>query len=123
MTNRLFDKFGNELYVENGKVFLRLKESKRVRFLGYIKGDTFYTFRKRMHRFECMDAIGFNWHLMKYGKFRNVEIELETGDVMHITREHILEHGSTKMFKSQGYELQIFVPITVFNQTKSEVAI
>jgi len=114
MANRLCDKFGNILTCTRGKVWLRLNGSQRERFLGEVEGDTFRTFRKRAHRFECMDAIGFNWHLMKHGKFRTVEVRLDTGEVLRTTREHVLEFGSVKMFKNQGFELQIFLPISNF---------
>jgi len=114
MANRLFDKFGNELWAENGRVYLKLKDSNRTRFLGVVEGDTFRTFRKQAHKFNCMDAIGFNWHLMKHGKFRTVEVRLDTGEVLRTTREHVLEFGSVKMFKNQGFELQIFLPISNF---------
>lgn len=118
MASTVFDRHGNELWAENGRVYLRLKDSNRARFLGVVRGDTFRTFRKQVHRFNSMDAIGFNWHLIKRGKFSTVEVELETGEVLRTTRENILEHGSAMMFK--GFELQIFLPVEQF--TTEEVA-
>lgn len=114
MASRLFDKYGNELRAENGRVYLKLKDSNRERFLGVVRGDTFTTFRKQVHRFNSMDAIGFNWHLINRGKFHNIEVELETGEVLRTTREHVSKVGKALMFKKQGHELQIFLPVEQF---------
>jgi hypothetical protein len=114
MARNLFDKFGNELWASEGRIYLKLAGSERVRFLGVVEGDRFRTFRKRAHRFNAMDSLGFNYHLMKYGKFCFVEVEFDTGEVIRTTREHVLQCGKRMMFRYQGFELQIFVPLSEF---------
>jgi hypothetical protein len=114
MANRLFDRLGNELWCEHGQVKLRLNGSHRVRFLGTVEGGVFHTYRKESHRFRAMDGIGFNWQLMKHGKFSIVEVQLADGRTLRSTRERILTEGSPLQFKTEGFELQLFVPLTVF---------
>lgn len=114
MTDKIFDKYGNELWCERGKVHLRLNGSGRVRFLGTVEGDVFRTFRKDSHRFRVMDGIGFNWHLMKYGKFRNVVVHTEEGEELRTTRKWILRHGRACLPGGRRYELQLFLKISDF---------
>jgi hypothetical protein len=115
MTNQVFDKYGNELTCKDGRVFLRLNGTSRSRCLGVISGETFYTQRKtEAHLMRTLEDIGFNWHLIKRGTFNKVVVEISDGRILRTTREHILQCGSTKFFKNQGFELQIFLPINQF---------
>jgi len=119
--NRLFDKYGNELWCDNQRVYLRLKDSNRIRCLGAVDGDSFYTQRKDLHTMRNLHDVGFNYALMKRGKFKNVVVEFSDGTVLRTTREKILEEGECRHFKSEGYELQIFLPLSQFQQ--EEVAV
>lgn len=119
MANKVFDKWGNELWCEVGRVQLRLAGSTRVRFLGTVEGNVFRTYRKLSHRFQAMDGVGFNWHLMKRGKFTTVEVEMADGRILRTTRETILEKGAPLHFKSEGFELQLFMPLSVFEESNS----
>ncbi len=114
MASKLFDKYGNELWCEGGQVRLRLNGSNRVRFLGTVEGGVFRTYRKESHRFRAMGGIGFNWQLMKHGKFSTVEVQLADGRTLRTARERILAEGSPLQFKTEGFELQLFVPLAVF---------
>jgi hypothetical protein len=114
MASEIFDKYGNKLYSLNGVIHLQLKSGVR-RTIGVIEKDTFITSRKLgVHRFQKMDGIGFNWQLMNKGKFSKVEVALSDGRTLRTTRSWILKHGSTKMFKEQGFELQMFLPLEMF---------
>lgn len=117
MANRLFDKWGNELWCGSGKVYLRLKGSNRDRTLGEVRGDTFYAYKQQGHIFGGeMDTIAFNWHLMKYGKFSTVEVRLYDGRVLRTTREKILQEGECRQFRGKNFELQLFVRIAMFDE-------
>ncbi len=122
MAKRLIDRWGNELWCGTGTVYLRLKGSNRDRILGKVRGDMFYAFKEKKHIFgEQGDTIAFNWHLMRYGKFRNVEIRLYDGRILRTTREKILQEGVCRQFREKNFELQLFVRIAMFDEVMEEV--
>jgi hypothetical protein len=57
--------------------------------------------------------IGFNYSLIKYGKFNFVEVALSDGKTLRTTRKNILENGKPLHFHDN--ELQIFLEPEKFN--------
>lgn len=122
MANRLFDSNGNEIYCENRRIYLRLKGTSSRRCLGVVEGDTFHTRRKAgRHVMRSQDDVGFNYSLIRYGKFINVEVAVSDGRILRTTRAAILEHGECRHFEGMGYELQIFLRLDQFQPSPESV--
>jgi hypothetical protein len=114
LTNKCFDKYGNEIYCQNKRIYLRLLGENRTRCLGVVDGDTFRTQRKvSLHTMRNQNDIGFNYSLIRYGRFNYVEVELSDGKTLKTTRENIFKNGECKHFGNN--ELQIFLEPTKFN--------
>lgn len=56
---------------------------------------------------------GFNYHLMKYGRFRNVVVQTDGGE-LKTTRKWILRFGRVSRPAGKQYELQIFLKTSDF---------
>ncbi len=122
MPSRICDKHGNEVWCQEGRVYLRLAGSTRTRCLGIIDGEKFCTRRKTgKHVMRTLSDIGFNHALIRSGKFSLVEVELSDGRILRTTRDHILERGVCRNFASEGQELQIFLPITEFQRNNEQL--
>ncbi len=114
MTNKCFDKYGNEIYCQNKRVYLRLLGESRTRCLGVVDGDTFHTRRKVfLHTMRNQNDIGFNYSLIRYGRFNFVELEQSDGKTLKTTRKNILNNGECKHFENN--ELQIFLKPSKFD--------
>ena len=122
MTNETYDKYGNRLTCINNTIFLHLASGSK-KTIGTIsnEGKTFRCYRKNIaHTFNTTQSIGFNYRLIEKGLFEFVEVELSGGTVLYTTRDKIKIDGDVKMFKNQGFELQIMLPINEFSTTKKD---
>lgn len=109
------DRYGNHLYFIGKEVFLRLHSGGRARKLGEVIGDTLHTIRNlNKHEMQNRHELGFNYHLMKYGRFCNVVVHIEDGEELKTTRKWILTFGRVCMPAGKRYELQIFLRISDF---------
>lgn len=117
MTNETYDKYGNRLTCMNGTIFLHLVSGMK-KTIGTLseQGTVFRCYRKAgVHTFNKSSSIGFNYRLITKGVFSFVEVVLSDGSVLQTTRENIITKGKMRMFKNQGYELQIFLDRKDFN--------
>jgi hypothetical protein len=122
MLEQIVDIAGNELYCDDKTraVFLRLAGRDEIRRLGFIRGRTFYTKRKRSNTMRTLNELGFSSLLISRGNFDLVRVQLSDGRELEIEREKILEIGTWKNFVSQGFELQVFVPVTAFTEVPAD---
>ena len=101
-----------------GKVFLMLpgKEYKEKRCLGYIDRDCFHCLRNpHQHIYGTQRALGFNWELMRDGKFDFAVIHTPFGrDVLIASRSKIIRDGKFLEFANNKLEKQIFLPLSEF---------
>lgn len=115
MLSEITDRNGNRLYFQGGEVFLQLRHEGRARKLGEVIGDTLHTVRNlRKHEMLNRHEIGFNWALMKHGKFRNVVVHTEDSEELLTTRKWILRHARACFPGGKRYELQLFLKISDF---------
>jgi hypothetical protein len=114
------DKIGNILSKwSDGSITLKLaSENGRIRNLGYIDGDTYYTNRKFSHLHYKTKSYGFNYMVLKNGvSFNWVLLTLEDGNSYRIPKNTILEFGKVMYFKTteggDSFEVQIFLPTSI----------
>jgi hypothetical protein len=125
MVSSAMDKEGNILSKwSDGSITLRLaSEGGRVRQLGYVEGDTFYTSRKFSHLHKLTKSYGFNYLVIKKGvSFQYVMLTLEDDNSYKIPKDVILNMGRVMYFKTtdtgESFELQIFLPTNIIYQYK-----
>lgn len=112
--SEISDKNGNRLFFKGNEVFLRLRSENRIRKLGEITGNTLHTIRdlgKHEMRNRC--EVGFNFHLIKFGRFTNIVVHTQDEE-FETTRRWVLKYGKTCMPGGRKYELQIFLKISDF---------
>ena len=122
MTNETYDKYGNRLTCINNTIFLHLASGSK-KTIGTIsnEGKTFRCYRKCVtHTFNTTQSIGFNFRLIEKGLFEFVEVELSGGTVLQTTRDKIKSDGDVKMFKNQGFELQVFLSMNEFSTIRKD---
>lgn len=110
------DKFGNTIYQKDKSIYLYLKEKQQTRKLGAIspKNELFIR-RFNKHIFRKLDAYGFNYSLLQIlNPDMKVIVKEEDGTELHTTVKDILQLGDAKQFIQDGFELQIFLPRTLF---------
>lgn len=120
MTEPLIDKDGNvvEYEEETGGVFITLKKSGKRRNIGrFYRGMLYVKRNLTQHEFRKNQSIGFNYDLMHRGKFTHIILDTGT-EFFRITRQEVLDKGEVLNFKKQGFELQIFVPMSHFIKTQ-----
>lgn len=112
------DDHGNILTTEHLKtrvrIYLKLRDHKRKRDLGYIdkKTRTLHVRRNReRHLHYKANAYGFNYLLLaKATLFDTVVITDDLGRYK-IPRQAVIEGGRFLFFLDQGFERQIFYPV------------
>lgn len=103
--------------LQNGTVKLSLPFCDR--YIGKISGDTYFKkVKPEHHKFKKLNSIGFNYELIKSGKFYYVKVEFGK-DILQTTRLFILHFGKVQTFYKQSFEKQIFLPIEEFGLTKA----
>lgn len=109
------DKAGNQVYVNNGTVYIHLKSKQQTRKIGVLKdGDLFIT-RKKEHIFRKFNAYGFNLALLKSLNLdAKVTVKQVGADTIKTTVGAILQSGKILNYLKDGFETQIFMPIGNF---------
>lgn len=100
---------------------VKLNLQGKVRLIGIIDeaGEgTFISIRnsKEKHGFHKDGSMGINYELLTSGNIHFKWIVIEyAGRKLVTTREYALQKGRVLQFSKQGYELQVFVPISEMN--------
>ena len=101
---------------QSGEIRLTLPNQK-PRNIGWFSdsGDTFHCQRNpAKHLHYKSESYGFNYELLRDGMFVWVFVHLPFNELLITSRNHILEKGSFLHFKNEGFERQIFLPLTEF---------
>jgi len=109
---------------DDGTVHLYLpgKEYKSRRVIGKIVGDVFHCERQEKDVFRALNAIGFNYELIRYFEFDKVIVHMSGTESLVTTRRHILRVGEVRYFKRNDLEPQIFLPLDDFGLAKAQEA-
>ena len=115
MRNEISDHDGNRLFFDGTWVRLQLKNETRIRTLGEVRGNTFFALRPLTnHEMHNREEYGFNYHLIKYGLFRNIVVRTVVGREYKTTRLWVLKHGKVHRPGGKRYELQVFLHLSEF---------
>ncbi len=105
----------------SGEIRLTLP-NRKPRNIGWFddSGDAFHCQRNpAKHLHYKSESYGFNYELLRDGIFVWVVVHLPFNELLVTSRNHILEKGSFLHFASQGFERQIFLPLTEFGIDKA----
>lgn len=117
--SQMVDQEGNKLIIERIdhyiKLSLKLSTERKHRLIGavYPVSKTLYVVRSRYkHLHVKSQCYGFNYEVLRTGlAFDKVVVSDEEGQFI-IDKQAILVEGQFLFFKEQGFERQIFYPIT-----------
>jgi hypothetical protein len=106
---------------KDGRIFLDLPDNKNhSRFIGTLEGDTLHTDRNsRKHLFKKNQSLGFNHYLINNGNFDFICVNYDLKQLW-TSRMTVLKYGKAMKFKGKGYELQLFLPLTMFKDSKED---
>jgi len=126
MEKRLVDEDDNILRVkEDGTVILKLASEKRERNIGTFREGNYTKPLKFENRFHADNRVGFNEAVMRELNPEYIGINYG-GRYLLITSEVFWAEKTYRHFKGQGFELQCFIPMEVFenrgNRQRVEVA-
>lgn len=119
----IFNTAGDAIYDVEKKntiaYYIKLKNEKRARKLGELTENGEFKIRRdrEKHLFEKLQAYWFNDMLLRIILQPDMQVIItEKGrkQKLKTTVEHILREGQYLQFLSQGFEKQIFLPLTQF---------
>jgi hypothetical protein len=125
------DKHGNVLtaiFQIEGKetqaiiVRIRVRGENRERTVGvYEVADKIFHVKRdsEKHFHRMSQSYGFNWEILNDSMFKevqNIHLLVDGSRNYLIPIAAIRQHGRALMFKQQGFELQLFVPLSVIEQ-------
>jgi hypothetical protein len=113
------DDYGNLILICNNGVrlvlYLKLKAETRKRKLGVVNlGQRTIEIKRNYekHIFRKNESYGFNYSILADAKkFDNVRLKDEKNEWL-VPRQFILDNGKFLFFKENGFEKQIFIPIS-----------
>lgn len=117
------DNAGNMLYRQGNAIKLKLSSEPHPRKIGRIEEDKKILIIQRdstKHLFDKINGYGFNYQLLCTAtKFNKVLLEIiDKKERYLIPIDTILLDGQFLNFKQQGFEIQIFIPLTIINDFK-----
>ncbi len=115
------DKEGNVLYRQNNTIKLHLKSEPHPRKIGKIDEENKQLIIERdstKHLFEKINGYGFNYELLSSAtKFEYIKLIITDKKTSYlIPLNIILTKGQFMNFKQQGFEIQIFLSLTIIEQ-------
>lgn len=115
------DKVGNTLYRQGDIIKLHLASEPHPRKLGKIDEVNKKLIVERnstKHIFHKLNAYGFNYDLLNTAtKFTHVELKItDLKKKYFVPIEEIITKGQFLNFKGQGFEVQIFLSLTIIEQ-------
>jgi hypothetical protein len=119
------DYTGNELRVYRDStapevldIRLYVKAKKEERKLGLVDKEkrTLYISRDRSkHLLTSNNSYGFNYLLLNEAKTFDIVLIRDSVSAFRVPRSVLLNKGEFLFFKTQGFEKQIFVPLSVLD--------
>jgi len=95
-----------------------------VRKIGFLdlshQEGIFSTYRTRKHLFRKTNSLGLNHQLLTSNeiKFKWIIMDFEE-QMLVTTRQYFLAKGNVLIFGQQGFELQVFLPLSEFGKEKA----
>jgi len=101
---------------QDGQILLKLENDyRKARSIGFISGDTFSCKKSAKHLLRINNGLGIAYPLLRDYDFKFISIQYN-GQELKTTKEFFLKHG--KMFQFSNYELQCFLPVSLFGIDK-----
>lgn len=115
------DKDGNLLYRQGNAIKLHLKSEPHPRKIGNINEAEKFLHIVRdstIHLFHKINGYGFNYTVLNSAKlFTHIKLEIKDKKRIYlIPLVEILSQGKFMNFKNEGFELQIFLSLTIIEQ-------
>jgi len=115
MLPEITDSGGNRLFFQGNEVYLQLRSEAKVRKIGEVVGDTLHTIRNlSKHEMHNQREVGFNYHLIKYGRFTKIVVDTLDNQEFRTTRRWVQKYGRCSKPGGQRYELQVFLKLSDF---------
>lgn len=116
--NETKDKFGNMIYQKDSSIYLYLAENQQTRKLWAISPRwELFIRRFNKHIFRKLDAYWFNYNLLsQLPPDMKVIVKEEDWTLLNTTVQDILTQWNAKQFIQEWFELQIFLPRTLFTK-------
>ena len=106
------DSLGNRWYMDDNAVFLKLSKEPKARFIGYKMDNTLTVFRDReKHLMRVNQSYGFNDEVLENLNIQQIVI-FEKEHVYSFSIDILKAQGSYLHFQDQGFERQIFLPLS-----------
>lgn len=118
---RIPDTQGNEILINNGStILLKLTNETRVRRLGIINSKHYFVVHRnrKTHLHYKTNSYGFNYYIVKNAQKFNYILLIDKSGKYLIPNNVILEQGKILQFKSEGFELQIFLTLKIIKKYK-----
>lgn len=112
------DKFGNMIYQKDQSIYLYLVENQQTRKLWAISPRwELFIRRFNKHIFRKLNAYWFNYNLLtQLSPDMKVIVKEEDWTILETTVHEILTQWNAKQFIQEWFELQIFLPRTLFRK-------
>lgn len=115
------DSIGNILYVKKNKIYIYIAAEERHRLIASINIKKKYLSitRKSTHLHKKTHSYGFNECVIRSANIcKNVVLNCPEGKFT-ISIEEIIKNAGYLHFKKQGFEKQIFLPLSYIQQNKN----
>ena len=116
------DNNGNILYRQGNAIKLQLQNEPHPRKLGVINEELSLLEIHRdssKHLFQKNNSYGFNEALLSSAtKFNKIQLIIDDVNIYLIPIKVIKEQGNYLNFKQQGFEIQIFLTLTIIEKYK-----
>ena len=107
-------------FSKSGTIFLHLVNGRRNIGTLTADGQTYTkTIIPSLHIHRKSNSIGFNYQLLKQSSFKWIVVKAEGYENLVTSRKYILQFGKYLYFKNEGFEKQIFLPLSDFGIDKA----
>lgn len=110
----------------NGNAYLTLHKEKKPRSVGKVDyyNKAFIKTRKNTHLFYKTQEFGFPYYLLKFLIDRKLieKIYIDWDNYVFALKvdENLLKNSNFRYFKKQGFEKQVFIPVSRFKKIQKE---
>lgn len=110
------DSLNNSWFKDGESIYLKLANETKNRLLGKVKGNTFFVKRIReKHLFKKNESYGFSINIIDQLNVDYIELYEDSG-VFKFSVDVLKQFGDYLHFKDEGFERQLFLPLSIINQ-------
>lgn len=110
------DSLNNIWYKVEETIYLKLASEDKNRTLGKVKGDIFFCKRVRdKHLFRQNSSYAFNINIIEQLGVNYIELYEDSG-IFKFPVDVLRQYGEYLHFKSEGFERQLFLPLTIIDK-------